>query len=155
MNRCKGFAAWLLLTLLFAPAAFSQYSIEVESVDTGAFPNMSANVVVRQNGVIVRGTDSSNFKLREDGFLQSPLHLVHPTATKSFSVTILIGVGSTMSAGDVAFARGLAAKLVDRLNGLTDEAAVFTYDGNLVERQSMVTIQPQLIQAINSIQPSG
>ncbi|MBE0644766.1 MAG: VWA domain-containing protein [Bacteroidetes bacterium] len=155
MKRCKECAAWLLLTLLFAPAAFAQYSIEVQKVETGAFPDVTANVVVRQNGVIVRSTDSSNFSLREDGFPQAPLHLTHPIPTQSYSLTILIGVGSTMSAGDVAFARGLATNLVNRMNGLTDETAIFTYDGTLVERQAMTNIQPQLIQAINNIQPSG
>ncbi len=155
MKRCKGFAAWLLLTLLFAPTAFSQYSIEVQKVETNAFPDVTANVVVRQNGVIVRSTDSTNFTLKEDGFVQSPLHLTHPQATQPYSLTIIIGVGSTMTAADIAFAKGLAGRLVDRMNGVIDESAIVTYDGNYFVQQDITHIKPLLTNAINSIVPTG
>lgn len=155
MSCCKGFAAWLLLVLLFAPMAQAQFAIEVESVHTDAFPDITADVVVRQNGVVVRTADSSDFTLTEDGFAQSPLHLVHPIPTRNFSMTVVIAVGSTMSAGDVAFAKGLAARLVERMDGILDEMAVLTYDGNALEQQSMTAIKPVLLSRIDAIAPTG
>ncbi|MBR9975059.1 MAG: VWA domain-containing protein [Bacteroidetes bacterium] len=155
MSCCKGFAAWLLLVLLFAPMAQAQFALEVENVHTDAFPDITADVVVRQSGVIVRTADSSDFTLKEDGFAQSPLHLVHPVATQNFSMTVVIAVGSTMSAGDVAFAKGLAARLVDRMDGILDEMAVLTYDGNALEQQSMTAIKPLLLSRISAIAPTG
>ncbi|MFZ1728786.1 MAG: VWA domain-containing protein [Bacteroidota bacterium] len=155
MRRCKGIAALVLLVLLYVPMAYAQLSIEVQDVETAAFPDVTANVIVRQGGVIVRSTDSSNFKLVEDGFKQSPLHLIHPLPTKSFSMSIVIAVGSTMTAGDVAFAKGLASRLVERLDGLLDEAAVITYDGNALELQAMTSIKPILLQRIDGVAPTG
>ena len=155
MSCCKGFAAWLLLVLLTAPMAQAQFAIEVENVHTDAFPDITADVVVRQNGVVVRTADSSDFTLKEDGFAQSPLHLAHPVATRNYSMTIVIAVGSTMSTGDVAFAKGLAARLVERMDGLLDEAAVLTYDGNALEQQSMTAIKPLLLNRIEAIAPTG
>jgi uncharacterized repeat protein (TIGR01451 family) len=155
MKRCMGIAAWLLLALLYAPMIFAQNTIQVGSVETGAFPVISADVVVRQSGVIIRSTDSSNFTLKEDGFMQAPLQLVHPVATKNFNLVIVLGIGSTMSAGDVAFAKGLANRLVDRMDGVLDEVGVITYDDNPFEQQQMTAIKPVLHSRIDAITPSG
>ncbi|MBR9978471.1 MAG: VWA domain-containing protein, partial [Bacteroidetes bacterium] len=155
MKHGRGIAALLLLSLLFAPTAFAQFEIEVKSVETAAFPEITADVVVRQNGVILRDRDSSDFVLREDGFLQSPLHLTHPMPTQSFSLAILIGVGSTMSSGDIGFAAGVASRLVDRMDGIVDEGAVITYDHNIITRQAMTHIKPLLNNALGSVAPTG
>ena len=155
MRCCKGFAAGLLLALLWTPMALAQLTIEVENVHTDAFPDITADVVVRQGGVIIRSADSSQYALREDGFVQSPLHLVHPVATRNFSMTIVIAVGSTMTAGDVAFAKGLAGRLIDRMDGLLDEAALLTYDGNALEQQAMTAIKPVLLARLDMLAPTG
>lgn len=155
MKRCKGSAAWLLMVLLYAPALFAQFTIEVQSVETAGFPDLTANVVVRQSGVIIRDTDSSQYTVREDGFVQSPLHLTHPVATKNFSLTIVIGIGSTMTAGDIAFAKGLANRIIERLDGLLDEASVITYDDVAHEQQQMTAIKPVLHDRIDAIAPTG
>ncbi|MFA6232657.1 MAG: VWA domain-containing protein [Bacteroidota bacterium] len=155
MKRCKGIAAFVLLVLLYVPMTYAQLSIEVQDVETSAFPDITAKVIVRQSNVITRTADSSNFSLMEDGFRQTPLHLSHPIPTKNFSLTIVIGVGSTMSAGDVAFAKGLAARLVERMDGLLDEASIVTYDGNALEQQAMTAIKPVLTQRIDAIAPTG
>ena len=155
MKRCKGSAAWLLIVLLYAPSLFAQFTIDVQSVETAAFPDLTANVVVRQSGVILRSTDSSNFTVREDGFAQSPLHLTHPLPTKNLSLTIVIGIGSTMTAGDIAFAKGVANRLIDRLDGILDEASVITYDDTPHEQQQMTAIKPVLHDRIDAIAPTG
>lgn len=154
MKRSKRLAVFALL-LFAAPMAFAQYSIEVQDVETSSFPDLTAKVVMRQNGVIIRTTDSSAFTLKEDGFRQSPLHLVHPVATQGFNLAIIIAVGSTMGAGDVGFATGLAARMVDRMNGLTDEAAIITYDNNVSIRQEMTNTKPMLLDALNTLAPTG
>ncbi|MDX9757547.1 MAG: VWA domain-containing protein [Bacteroidota bacterium] len=154
MKHRKGFAAWLLL-MLYAPALYAQFTIEVQSVETAAFPDLTANVVVRHSGVIMRDTDSSHFTVREDGFARIPLHLTHPIPTKNFSLTIVIGVGSTMSAGDIAFAKGVANRLVERLDGVLDEASVITYDDIPHEQQQMTAIKPVLFNRIEAIAPTG
>lgn len=155
MKRCMGIAAWLLVALLYAPMVSAQNTIQVGNVETGSFPDITADVVVRQGGVIIRSTDSSNFTVKEDGFLQSPLHLVHPVATKNFNLSIVIGVGSTMTAADVGFAAGLAARLVDRMDGLLDQAAIITYDGNAFDQQAMTHIKPFLTGVLGNLTPTG
>jgi hypothetical protein len=155
MKHGRGITASLLLTLLFASTAFAQFEIEVRSVETAAFPEITADVVVRQSGVIMRDVDSSDFVLMEDGFPQSPLHLSHPMPTQSFSLAILIGVGSTMSAGDIGFAAGVASRLVDRMDGIVDEGTVITYDDNIIIRQAMTHIKPLLDDALGNVSPTG
>ena len=155
MMRLKGFAAVLLLAVLFVPSAFAQFDLTVDTVLTDDYPNIKVNVITRFSNVITRDVDSSHFRLVEDGFTQEPLRFSCPGATKSFSLSIVIGVGSTMSAGDVSFAKGVASRIVDRMNGISDEVAVLTYDDNVNLQSSFNHIPVVLKQNIDAINPTG
>lgn len=155
MMRLKGFAAILLLATLFAPSALAQYDLTIDTVLTDDYPTIKVNVITRFSSVITRDVDSSYFRLVEDGFVQEPLHFSCPGATKSFSLSIVIGVGSSMSAGDVSFAKGVASRIVNRMNGISDEVAVITYDDNVNLQAAFNHIPIVLQQGIDAINPTG
>ncbi|MCB2206272.1 VWA domain-containing protein [bacterium] len=155
MKFCKGFAALLLVTVLMAPSLQAQIDLEVDSVMTSSFPTVQVNVITRFSNVITREYDSTNFQLWEEGFAQGPLHYTCPSPTKSFSLTIVIAVGSTMSAGDIGYAKGVATRLVNRMNGLTDEGSVMVYDGNQLLQQEFTHIKPLLTSRIDAIAGNG
>ncbi len=155
MMRLKGFAAMLLLAALFVPSAFAQYDLSVDTVLTDEYPNIKVNVITRFSNVITRDVDSSHFRLVEDGFVQEPLHFSCPGATESFSLSIVIGIGSTMSAGDISFAKGVASRIVSRMNGISDEVAVITYDDNVNLQAAFTHIPIVLQQGIDAITGTG
>ncbi|MDT8325400.1 MAG: VWA domain-containing protein, partial [Bacteroidota bacterium] len=155
MKFCKGFAALLLFSVLLVPTAQAQLDITVDTVTTDSFPDVQVNVVTRFSNVISRDFDSTHFRLIEDGIDQGPLQYSCPPPTKSFSLTIVIAVGSSMSAGDIGFAKGVASRIVQRMNGLTDETAVLRYDGNQLLQQEFTHIIPLLTQRIDALTGTG
>ncbi len=155
MKRFKSVALLLLLLVMAAPSAMAQLEISVDSVLTDEFPTVKVNVVTRMSGVITRGFDSTNFRIIEDGFEQAPLSYTCPQPTQPFSLTIIIAVGSSMSAGDVSYAKGVARNVIDRMNGIIDEASVYTYSDISFLQQEFTHIKPLLAQRIDAIAPTS
>ncbi len=140
---------------LMSVSVNAQLSLTVDSVDTGAFPDITYRVITKNGDLLKKDLDSSNFKISEDGIRQQPLHYSCPAATQNFSMAITIGVGSTMTAGMVASATGTASRLVDGMDGVIDEASIVTYDGNVFERQQITSIKPWLQTTLSSITTTG
>jgi hypothetical protein len=143
----------LILIVACSGSAAAQWTQNVLDVKTDRFPVIDVHVAVRQNQALVRSVDSSHFRVWEDGHEQAPLTLMFEDGQRSFSIGIVIPVTSTMTAGDIAVAKGIGLRLVDRMNGLTDEACV--YDGNTAPRQDLTHIKPFLIGALDGLQPGG
>ncbi len=145
----------LFILFLFVAAtggAVAQWSQSIVDVKTDRFPVIDVHVATRQNQALVRTIDSSMFRLTEDGHAQSPLSLTFEGPQRGFSISVVIPVSSSMTAGDLSAATGLALRLVDRMNGITDECAI--YDG-AQERQQMTHVKPFLITALQSLQTGG
>lgn len=138
-----------------APSAMAQLELEVDSVITDAFPTVKVNVITRFSDVVTRGFDSTHFRIVEDGFEQVPLTYTCPQPTQSFSLTIIIAVGSSMSSSEVSYAKGVAKALVDRMNGIIDEASVYTYSNIGFLQQEFTHIKPLLAQRIDAIVPTN
>ncbi|MBN1446534.1 MAG: VWA domain-containing protein, partial [Bacteroidetes bacterium] len=155
MMRLKGFAALLLLAVLLGSTASAQFSLTVDTVMTDDFPNIKVNVTTRYSGVVTRSIDSSHFRLMEDGFVQEPLHFSCPDPTESFSLAIVLGIGSSMSAGDIGFAKGVASRITEGMNGISDEVAVLTYDDNVNLQVEFTHIPVVVQQRVDAITPSG
>lgn len=155
MKSLRHCAMLLLLATTFVLPLAAQPQLDIQEVKADNFPTMQLHVAVRQNQVLRRDIDSSMFLLREDGLMQTPLRLTFPPAQRSFSVTIVVGVGSAMSANDIAVARGIATRLIDRLDGVADDAAIVAYDGNATVRQDWTHIKAMLQIGIDGLQPTG
>ncbi|MCZ7558050.1 MAG: VWA domain-containing protein [Bacteroidia bacterium] len=153
MNMLYRIPFILILLIATGGGASAQWTQSILDVKTDRFPLIDVHVALRQNQALVRTVDSSQFRLWEDGHEQAPLTLFFEDAQKSFSLGIVIPVTSTMTAGDIATAKGIGLRIVDRMNGLTDEACV--YDGNVLPRQDLTHIKPFLIGALDGLQPGG
>jgi hypothetical protein len=145
----------LAAALLLATQAHAQLTLRIDSVLTGAFPTIEAHVTPMQGSLILRSLDSSKFKVWEDGFAQSPLHYRLPGPSKNFSICFVIGAGAQMSSSDISVAKGIAALMVERMDGILDEAAVMVYGNGVFEQQSMTALKPVLLSRLNDIQQLG
>jgi hypothetical protein len=142
-----------LLFLAIPSLAVGQWSQSVLDVKTDRFPVIDLHVAVKWNTALTRDVDSSQFRVFEDGYEQTPLTLLFEDAQQGFSIAIVVPVTSTMSAGDIATGKGIGLRLVDRMNGSTDEGAVF--DGNQAPRQTLTYVKPLLTGALDGLQPGG
>ncbi len=140
----------LVLTSAASSSAFSQLALQIHSIDTSGFPTIRVQLVTR-NGVLLRkDLDSTKYVFREDGLRQQPVRKQCPEGMSPFSIAIVIGTGSSMSSGDVLQATGIAGRLVDSLNGFSDEASIVIYNSLGLEQQSMTASKSMLHNALSN-----
>jgi len=145
----------VLLALISVTTMFAQWNVDIEDVDADNFPTVNLQVAVRQAGVLRRDIDSSMFLIRENGVQRMPSRVHCPGATRGFSLVFVIGVGSLTSINEVNVASGIAQSMVDRMNGLIDEAAIVTYDNTAMARQEFTNVKPMLIGTLQSLAPTA
>lgn len=143
-----------LLVLLLAAAApgtmLAQLSLQIQSIDTSAFPTIRVQVVTRSGTLLRRDLDSSKYTFREDGLRQLNVRKSCAEGFNPFSIAMVIGTGSSVSPGDVLQATGIAGRLVDSLNGFSDEASVVIYNDLGLEQQSMTASRSMLHNALSN-----
>lgn len=141
-----------LLVLLLAAAApgtmLAQLSLQIQSIDTSAFPTIRVQVVTRSGTLLRRDLDSSKYTFLEDGLRQKGLRKSCAEGSTPFSIAMVIGTGSSVSPGDVLQATGIAGRLVDSLNGFSDEASVVIYNDLGLEQQPMTASKSMLHNAL-------
>ncbi len=147
----NGYTGWIvgdagtILNIGGSRSDLAGYTVTVNSVDADAFPVVKTFVSVVDAGArtAVAGLSSDQFKLREDGTLQSPISVEMVTSGSGARADIVFVFDVTGSMGDEiaglkaraqAFADALAAKGIDYRLGLVtfsdvvEEAHDFTAD---------------------------
>ena len=121
----------------------------------------SADVVTIQasvrdaRGRVLSGLTPNDFEVRDNGELRRILSL-RSDRQSPLSLAVLVDMsGSMRVSGKVAMARQGYASLVAQLREGQDEAAVFTFDSTLHERQPFTTDLSTLKGALTEFEPFG
>src|SRR6476659_8080657 len=121
----------------------------------------SADVVTIQasvkdgRGRVLRGLTPADFEIRDNGELRQILSL-RSDRQSPLSVALLVDMsGSMRVSAKVAMARQAYDSLLAELRPGQDEAAVFTFDSALHERQPFTTDLSKLKGALTEFEPFG
>ena len=121
----------------------------------------SADVVTIQasvrnaRGRVLSGLTPADFEVRDNGELRRILSL-RSDRQSPLSLAVLVDMsGSMRVSGKVAMARQAYASLVAQLRDGQDEAAVFTFDSALHEREPFTTDLSKLKGALTQFEPFG
>ena len=121
----------------------------------------SADVVTIQasvkdrRGRVLSGLTPADFEIRDNGELR-PILSLRSDRQSPLSVAVLVDMsGSMRVSGKAAMARQAYASLIAQLRQGQDEAAVFTFDSALHERQPFTTDLSTLKDALTEFEPFG
>jgi VWFA-related protein len=121
----------------------------------------SADVVTIQasvkdrRGRVLSGLTPADFEIRDNGELR-PILSLRSDRQSPLSVAVLVDMsGSMRVSGKAAMARQAYASLITQLRQGQDEAAVFTFDSALHERQPFTTDLSTLKDALTEFEPFG
>ena len=121
----------------------------------------SADVVTIQasvkdgRGRVLSGLTPADFEIRDNGELR-PILSLRSDRQSPLSVAVLVDMsGSMRVSGKAAMARQAYASLIAQLRQGQDEAAVFTFDSALHERQPFTTDLSKLKGALTEFEPFG
>jgi VWFA-related protein len=121
----------------------------------------SADVVTIQasvkdrRGRVLSGLTPADFEIRDNGELR-PILSLRSDRQSPLSVAVLVDMsGSMRVSGKAAMARQAYASLIAQLRQGQDEAAVFTFDSALHERQPFTTDLSRLKDALTEFEPFG
>jgi VWFA-related protein len=121
----------------------------------------SADVVTIQasvkdgRGRVLSGLTPADFEIRDNGEVR-PILSLRSDRQSPLSVVVLVDMsGSMRVSGKAAMARQAYASLIAQLRQGQDEAAVFTFDSALHERQPFTTDLSTLKSALNEFEPFG
>jgi VWFA-related protein len=121
----------------------------------------SADVVTIQasvkdrRGRVLSGLTPADFEIRDNGELR-PILSLRSDRQSPLSVAVLVDMsGSMRVSGKAAMARQAYASLIAQLRQGQDEAAVFTFDSALHERQPFTTDLSTLKDALTELEPFG
>jgi VWFA-related protein len=122
---------------------------------------VSADVVTIQasvkdgHGRVLSGLTPADFEIRDNGEVR-PILSLRSDRQSPLSVAVLVDMsGSMRVSGKAAMARQAYASLIAQLRQGQDEAAVFTFDSALHERQPFTTDLSTLKGALAEFEPFG
>jgi VWFA-related protein len=106
-------------------------------------------------GRVLSGLTPADFEIRDNGELR-PILSLRSDRQSPLSVAVLVDMsGSMRVSGKAAMARQAYASLIAQLRQGQDEAAVFTFDSALHERQPFTTDLSMLKGALAEFEPFG
>ncbi len=135
---------FLCLSMLSGPARVSAQLLEAsfESVDYSQLPRVTFKACVREDQIIVRGLDTSQITLLENGVPQQ-LSIRCPDPTEINSVVLVLDNSGSMSGGPLVNLTEASKRLVDSL-GPNDECAIITFGRGIVLAQDFTTDKVRL-----------
>jgi VWFA-related protein len=147
--------------IVFGAACFSPVAAQSPSEQSQQTFRASADVVTIQasvrdgRGKMLGGLVAADFEIRDNGELRQILSL-RSDRQSPLSLALLVDMsGSMRISGKVAMARQAYASLVAQLRQENDEAAVFTFDSALHERQPFTSDPLKLKKALDDFEPFG
>ncbi len=137
--RFSLYSAFVLfcLSLPVEPASGQVLEASIESVDYSQLPRVTFKACVREDELIVRGLDTSQIALMENGVPQQ-LSIRCPDPTEINSVVLVLDNSGSMSGGPLINLREASKRLVDSL-GPNDECAIITFGRGIVLAQDFTT----------------
>lgn len=140
------------LILFSSTSSLSQLTLAIEKVDTSRYPTIQVHLVTRENGVVRRDLAASNYSLKEDGFIQSPLSFNCPQGNEPFSVAFVVGVGGSMSQSMLDAAKSTGDAVISLMNGTSDEGALLSYHSSVVTDVGITTDKVLIQNGFSSLQ---
>src|SRR3954447_20824987 len=155
------FCTVLATAAVFATASLSPLSADSRRDQPPPAFRAAADVVTIQasvrdaRGRMLGGLTPDDFEVRDNGELRRILSL-RSDRQSPLSLAVLVDMsGSMRVSGKVAMARQAYASLVAQLREGQDEAAVFTFDSTLHEREPFTTDLAKLKGALTEFEPFG
>ena len=155
------FCTVLATSAVFASASLGSLSAQSPGDQPAQAFRASADVVTIQasvrnaRGRILSGLTPADFEVRDNGELR-PILSLRSDRQSPLSLAVLVDMsGSMRVSGKVAMARQAYASLVAQLREGQDEAAVFTFDSALHEREPFTTDLLKLKSALTQFEPFG
>ena len=106
-------------------------------------------------GRVVRGLTPADFEVRDNGQLR-PIIELRSDLRSPVGLAILVDMSGSMRVGaKIAMARQAFDSLLSQLRDGQDEAAVFTFDSSLHERQGFTSDLSTLKNALSEFEPFG
>jgi VWFA-related protein len=156
-NSCRVAAAFVLL----ASASLGAHAAKTPGAQPQQTFRASADVVTIQasvrdaRGRVLSGLTPADFEIRDNGELRQILSLRSDRQSPLILAVLVDMSGSMRVSAKVAMARQAYGSLLAQLRQGQDEAAVFTFDSALHERQPFTTDLSKLKGALNEFEPFG
>ena len=152
INSLRLFTLACVLQLLSLQSIAQPLTVDISDISFSRLPRITFKACVQQDGEYLRGLDSSNFLLMENGV---PQHLIIrcPDPTKYNSVVLVLdNSGSILPA--LPKLKEAAARLVDSLD-VNDECAIITFGQRVTVLQDFTSDKALLKQRLQTMIASG
>ena len=148
-----------LLPLLFlwvCATAASQPNVII-NYTTLDWPQVSVNITPTCAGQIVSPVPRQDLRLYEDGRRIDgyTLDCIPPGLSCPPSVAIVLEASGFMAGAPNAAAKACARSIVDRMDGVVDEAAILWFAADVTTAQQMTAIKPMLYSTVDALPASG
>lgn len=134
-----------------AAAQTSNLSIQIASVDSQAFPQVTAYVIPTEDGLPLAGLSSADFQILENGAQLAPTLVAVESDTTS-SLNLVLVLDTSMAVNDLVQVKAAAQALLDRLQP-DDKLALIEVAGRVRVLQSLTDNKTRLQAAIASLVP--
>jgi VWFA-related protein len=143
-------------TAWFAPIAAQSLEGQPQQTFRAAADVVTIQASVRdRHGRALSGLTTADFEIRDNGELR-PILSLRSDRQSPLSVAVLVDMsGSMRVSGKAAMARQAYTSLIAQLRQGQDEAAVFTFDSALHERQPFTADLSTLKDALTEFEPFG
>lgn len=153
-RNCIFLFSCLSLCLVVPVTLSAQVILTIEKIDTTRYPTMKVHIVTEDGGNIRRDLNSSNYAVKEDGFVQTPLSYNCPQSNQGFSLALLIGTGSSMSQQNLDAAKSAANAVVSLFDQNIDEGTLLSYSTTISIDVFLTNDKVQLQNGVGSLIPT-